>query len=193
MKAFADRLARQNNSRHLEGGTEEGIQYSYEEGFQDGDGITPSSKSVMMVLQKEEGKLKAIQRTEEVLIDKYGGREEQDPLKENKLILHHPSHADLCNDTECERNEKVMNIHEGSASVNVRKIEPVFSPDKEKGGPLSCTAGTEHALFRSPDTRPLDNKNGGVEKARVTIELIVTPEAMGKKPADIISSIETFN
>ena len=41
-------------------------------------------------------------------------------LKENDLILHHPSHADLCNETECEGNEKVLNIHEISASGNVK-------------------------------------------------------------------------
>ena len=86
-----------------------------------------------------------------------------------------------------------MNIHEGSASGNVRKIEPVLSPDKEKGGPPSYTTGTEHALFRSPDTRSLDNKNGEVEKARVAIGIIVTPEVTGKKPAAVILSIETFN
>ena len=72
-----------------------------------------------MVSQKEERKLKSIQRTKEVLIDTDGGIKEQYPLKENKLILH-PSHADLCNDTECEGNYKVPNIHEGSASGNVR-------------------------------------------------------------------------
>ena len=65
-------------------------------------------------------KLKSIQSTEEVLIDAYWGSKEQDLLKKNDLILHHPSHADFCNETECEENEKVPNIHEGSASGNVR-------------------------------------------------------------------------
>ena len=39
-----DRLAGQNNARNPEGGTEVGIEDSYEEGFQDGDGSAPSSK-----------------------------------------------------------------------------------------------------------------------------------------------------
>ena len=46
------RLVRQNNARHPEGDTEDGIENSDEEGFQDGDGITPSSKEVFMVSQK---------------------------------------------------------------------------------------------------------------------------------------------
>ena len=48
-----DRLEGQNNARHLEGGTEDGIEDSDEEGFQDGDGITPSSKSILLVSYKE--------------------------------------------------------------------------------------------------------------------------------------------
>ena len=52
---------------------------------------------------------------------------------------------------------------------------------------------TEHALLRSHDTRPLDNKNGEAEKARVATGIIVTPAEMGKKPAAIISAIEPFN
>ena len=36
------RLVDQKNTRHLEGGTEDGIEDSDEEGFQDGDGIAPS-------------------------------------------------------------------------------------------------------------------------------------------------------
>ena len=73
-----------------------------------------------MVSQKEERKIKSIQRTEEILIDVDGGSKEQDPLNENELILHHPSHVDLCNETEFEGNEKVPNIHEVSALGNVR-------------------------------------------------------------------------
>ena len=80
----------------------------------------PSSKAVLMVSHKEEMKLKAIQITEEVLIDADGLSKEKDTLKENELILHHPSHADLCNETECEVNEKVLNIHEIVASGNAR-------------------------------------------------------------------------
>ena len=49
-----------------------------------------------------------------------GGSKEQDPLNYNEVILHHPSHADFCNETECEGNEKVSNTHEGSASGNVK-------------------------------------------------------------------------
>ena len=94
----------------------------------------------------------------------------------------------MCNETECEGNEKVPNIDEGSASGNVREMEPELSPDKEKGGPPPCTAGTEQALRRSPDTRPLDNKNGEVDKAHVVTGIIVTPAATGKKPAAAISS-----
>ena len=55
-------LAGQKNARHPEGGTEDVIEDSDEEGFQDGDGIAPSSKSVMLFSQKEERKPKAIQR-----------------------------------------------------------------------------------------------------------------------------------
>ena len=51
-----------------------------------------------------------------------GGINEKDPLKENYLILHHPSHTDLCNEMECEGNEKVTNIYEGSASGNVKEM-----------------------------------------------------------------------
>ena len=42
------RLAGQNNARHPESGTEDGIEDSDEEVFQYGDGITPSSKTVLM-------------------------------------------------------------------------------------------------------------------------------------------------
>ena len=99
----------------------------------------------------------------------------------------------MCNDTECEGNEKVTNIREGSASGNVREMEPVLSPDNEKGGPPPCTAGTEHALLRLYDTRPVDNKNGEVDKARVATGIIVTPAATAMKPAAVILSIEPFN
>ena len=77
------RLAGKNNTRNTEGGIKDGIEDSDEEGFQDGDGISPSSKAVLMVSQKEENKLKANKRTEEFLIDADGGSKEQDPLKEN--------------------------------------------------------------------------------------------------------------
>ena len=43
-------------------------------------------------------------------------------MKENDLILHHPSCADLRNETECEGNEKVLNVHESSASGNVPQV-----------------------------------------------------------------------
>ena len=99
----------------------------------------------------------------------------------------------MCNETECEGNEKVPNIYEGSASGNVREMEPVLSPEKEKGGPPPCTAVTEHALLLSPDTRTLENKNAEFDKARVSTGVIVTPAATGKKPAAVILYIETFN
>ena len=70
------RFSGQKYAIHHECGTEDGIEDSDEEGFQNGDGIEPSSKAVLMVLQKEESKLKAIQRTEEVLIDADGGSKE---------------------------------------------------------------------------------------------------------------------
>ena len=88
-------LAGQNNARHPEGGTEDVIEYSDEEVVQDGDGIAPSSKAVLLVSQKEERKLKAVQRDEYVLIDADGRSKDQDPLKENELIPHHPFHAYL--------------------------------------------------------------------------------------------------
>ena len=72
-------------------------------------------------------------------------------------------------------------------------MEPVLSPDNEKGGPPPCTAGTEHALLRLYDTRPVDNKNGEVDKARVATGIIVTPAATAMKPAAVILSIEPFN
>ena len=97
-ESIVEILAGENNSRHLECGTEYGIEHSDEEGFQDGDGIEPSSKSFLMVSQKEESKLKSVQKTEEVLIDADRLREEKYLLKENKLILHHPYYADLCNE-----------------------------------------------------------------------------------------------
>ena len=65
---------------------------------------------------------------------------------------------------------------------------PVLSPDKDKGVPPPCTAGTEHSLLRSPDTWPLDNKNGEVEKALIETRMIVTTAVTGKKPdSDILS------
>ena len=72
-------------------------------------------------------------------------------------------------------------------------MEPIFSPDKEKVEPPPYRAGKEHDLPRSPDTRPLDNKNGEVYKSRVATGVIVTPAATRKKPAAVISSIEPFN
>ena len=72
-------------------------------------------------------------------------------------------------------------------------MEPVLSPDKEKVGPPTCTAGKENVLLRSPDTRTLDNKNGEFDKACVMTGIIVTPSSTGKKPAAVISSIEPFN
>ena len=74
------RLTGEKNARHPESGTEDGIEDSNEEGLQDGDGIAPSSKAFLLLSQKEEKKLKAIQRTEKILIDLYGGRKEQDLL-----------------------------------------------------------------------------------------------------------------
>ena len=67
-------LAGQDNARHPEGDTEDGIEDSDEEGFQNSDGITPTSKEVLLVSQKEKRKLNDIQQTEEVLIDAYGGK-----------------------------------------------------------------------------------------------------------------------
>ena len=72
-------------------------------------------------------------------------------------------------------------------------MEPVLSPEKDKGGPPPCTEVKEHDLLRSHDTRPLDNKNGKVDKARVATGIIVTTAAAGKKPAAFILSIHTFN
>ena len=46
-------LSGQKNVRHPEGGTEDSIEDSDEEGFQDGDGIAPSSKEVLLVSRKE--------------------------------------------------------------------------------------------------------------------------------------------
>ena len=86
-------------------------------------------------------KLKGVHWAEEVLIGADGGSKEQHLLKENELILHHPSHADLCNEMKFEANEKVPNIREISASGNVREMELVLSSDKEKGGPTPYTAG----------------------------------------------------
>ena len=99
----------------------------------------------------------------------------------------------MCNETECEGNEKVRNIHEGSASGNVREMEPVLSPDKVNGGTPPCMAGIEHALLSLSDTRPLENKNGEFDKARVATRIIVTPAATGKKHSAVIFSIEPFN
>ena len=80
-ESLVSRLAGQKNARHTEGDTEDGIEDSDEEGFQDDGGISPSSKAVLLVSQKEERKLKAIQWTEEVIIDAYGVIKDQDPLK----------------------------------------------------------------------------------------------------------------
>ena len=57
------RLEGQKNARNTEGGTEDGIKYSDEESLQDGNGIATSSKSLLLVSQKEEIRLKAIQNT----------------------------------------------------------------------------------------------------------------------------------
>ena len=86
-------LSVQNNARHTEVGTEDGIEDSYQEGFQDGDRIAPSTKTVLMVSQKEERQINTIQRNEEVLIGADWEIKEQYALKENELILHHPSHT----------------------------------------------------------------------------------------------------
>ena len=99
----------------------------------------------------------------------------------------------MFNDTECEGDEKVPNIHEGSASGNLREMEPVLSPYKEKGGTPPFTEVTEHAILCLPDTRPLYNKNGEVEKYCVATGIIVTPTVTGKNPAAVILSIEPFN
>ena len=120
------------------------------------------------------------------------GTKNQDPLEDYKLILHNPYHTDLCNETECGGNEKVPNNHEGSASWNVREMKPVLSPDKENRRPTPYTTGKENDLLRSPDTRPLDNKNVRVDKACVVTGIIVNPIVTGKKPAAVISSIESF-
>ena len=114
------RLVGENNVRHPEDGTEDGMKDSDEEDLQDGDGNAHYSTAVLMVSHKKERKLKAIHRTEEALIDADEGSKDKYLLKANKLILHQISHADLCNKTECEENEKVQNIHEGCASGNVR-------------------------------------------------------------------------
>ena len=66
---------------------------------------------------------------------------------------------DLCNETECEGNEKLPNIHEGSTSGNIREMEPLFSLDKEKVRPPPCMAGTENSLLQFPDNMLVDNKN----------------------------------
>ena len=90
---------------------------------------------LLLVSQKDEKKLRAIQSTEEVFIDADGVSNQKDPLKEKYVILHHPSYADFCNGAEWEGNEKVPRIHEGSASGNESEMELVLSPDKEKRGP----------------------------------------------------------
>ena len=54
-ESIVARLAGENNARHPEVGIEDGIEDSDEEGFQDGDGIAPSSKSVLLVSQKGKG------------------------------------------------------------------------------------------------------------------------------------------
>ena len=51
-ESIVARLAGENNARNPEGDTEDGIEYSDEEVLQDGDGIAPSSKAVLMVSQK---------------------------------------------------------------------------------------------------------------------------------------------
>ena len=48
-ESIMTRLTGQNNARHSEGGTEDGIEDSDKEGYQDGDGIAPSSKEVLLV------------------------------------------------------------------------------------------------------------------------------------------------
>ena len=45
----------------------------------------------------------------------------------------------------------------------------------------------------APEIRALDNKNGEVDKDCFAKGIIVTPAAMGKKPAVVILSIEPFN
>ena len=72
-------------------------------------------------------------------------------------------------------------------------MEPVLLPDKKKGGPPPFTTGIEHAILCSPDTMPVYNKNGEVEKSRVATGIIVTPAATGKKPAAVILSILPFD
>ena len=121
---------KEKNARHPEGGTKDGIKDSDEEDVQDGDEIMPSSKAVLLVSHRKESKTKAIHWTEEVLIYADEVSKEKDLPKENELILHHPYHTDLCNEAECEGNDKSPNIHEGSASGNVREMELVLSPDK---------------------------------------------------------------
>ena len=93
-ESIVARLAGENNSRHPEVGIEDGIEDSDEEGLQDGDMIAPSSKAVLLVSYTEKSNLKAIQLTEDVLIDVDGGSKEQDLLNDNELILHHPYHMD---------------------------------------------------------------------------------------------------
>ena len=51
-ESIVSRFSGQNNAIHPEGGTEDGIEDSYKEGFQDGDGSAPSSKAVLRVSQK---------------------------------------------------------------------------------------------------------------------------------------------
>ena len=65
-------------------------------------------------------------------------------------------------------------------------MEPVLSPDKVNGVPPPCTAGIEHDILRLSDTRPLENKNGEVEKACVATRIIVTPAVTGKNPDAVI-------
>ena len=97
-ESIVARFSGQKNARNPKGGTEDGIEDSDKEGFQDDDGITPSSKEVLLVSQKEERNLKAIQWNEEVLIDEYRGSKDKYLLKESELILHYPSHTDFCNE-----------------------------------------------------------------------------------------------
>ena len=52
-ESIVARMEEQDNAVHPEGGTKDGIEDSDEEGFQDSDGIAPSSKSVLLVSQKE--------------------------------------------------------------------------------------------------------------------------------------------
>ena len=51
-ESIVARLEWNDNARHPEGVTDDGIEDSDENGFQDGDGIAPSSKAVLLVSKK---------------------------------------------------------------------------------------------------------------------------------------------